>query len=656
MIQYTQELLYPVDLSDIECLSSEECEKMYGRKIFSLVIIILLIPFSCCISVAAQSDHSFIVDSLYSSEEVSPDPYLDHSFSFHVAGQSSEFSYSIEQDSDLSNIAFLNWTHRAGTALEYDNEPNLPLCLEYVYLSQGIQWDHEVLPTALNISVDHQVNATGNFLEDNWPGMFEIQVWFITDENPRWVAARFYWGHYGFQERFSLIDLSSIEFAFAPFLEPESSEVKIAIALVPSWRFYDNFGSQPWQYYNGSVILQIRAIHVNALYRKSTTLPSVRTTLSNNTWRLGDSDRFQESEVGANQDLYLLSYQEANGNPSGTTLTRVNMWSEVIWQKSWNSSNAIFWRDLATSGSRIYLISEIENQAGTDILVASYSYEGELMNEWTYDFETIDFAGQIDVGFDGSIYLGIYTTSTLKRNSLVKLDSTGDVKWIEPFGFSHFDIVNSLQTDKKGYIYTLTDSLISKFDTNGTIVWEMDGFNKDIFVLQDGSVILTSSSGLIVNLTRVNQDGLIQWSFKSQFRYTPSWGELFYATSFSEGPNGLLYALYATYGYHSSSIVVILRSDGSQLENYTVAFSNEAYSGFDVPRFRKIHITEDNLIFLVGRIMDEDWKYEITISTFGAEELILGIPTTTFLSTISAVVAITLVVIVLQSSRSKTWK
>ncbi|MFW9979288.1 MAG: hypothetical protein ACFFEJ_14485 [Candidatus Thorarchaeota archaeon] len=627
---------------------------MIRRKSGMLAGIVVLIVLSCSIPVSTQSSYAFVIDSLYDSDELLPYPDLSGPLNYLEVGSSNEFSFSIEEDTDLSNIAVLNWTHFAGTYLEYDTTPSLPVCQEFVYFSQYFSWNHEVIPTALNVSLFYQVEASGNFLQDNWPGMFEVQVWLIMEDGTRRVANRFYWGHTGYQHHFSLIDLSSIDMVFTPLVNSEETQAQLAIALVPSWRFLDDFGQQPWQYYNGSVIARFREVHLDALYRESKEKPNVRAPIFNNTWKLGDSDRFQDSELDSNQDLYILTVQDYNGAPWGTTLTKVNRQSQILWQKSWNGTEAIFWRGLSVSSSRIYLIAEVEASPGSDILVESYTLQGVFVEQITLDIMTFDFAAEIAVGPDDSIYLGTYTSVQMERNFLVKLDSALIPQWTENFGSYQYDTIRSLQVDSQGNAYTRTDHTITKFGQNGSFEWEIDAFDKEMFVCQDGSSIITSSTGWATNITMVSENGDSIWSFKSQFRYTPTWRELFYASWFAEGPDSLLYALYTTYGYHTSTIIVVFNMEGEQLENYTVAFSNIAYSGIDVPRFRRIHITEDNSIYVVGRIMDDDWNYEVTVSVFGAEPLILGIPSTTFISTTIGLSVVTIVIVFLQYRKGQS--
>lgn len=597
---------------------------------------------------SAQVNYSFIANSLYDSEELLPSPTLDGQLIFHEVDNSDEFSYSLDVDSQGSTIAILNWSHTAGVLLDYNTTPTLPVCQEYIYLGQNISWNHDIVPTALNISITYQVNASGNFLGDNWPGMFEIQTWFMRPDGFQTITNRFYWGHRGFQTQYTLVDLSSIDTIFSPLCESIESQAFFAIALVPSWRFLDNFGESPWQFFNGSVVAQFKEIHLDTLYRESNSSLPVKQAFHSNTWRMGQSDRYHDSELGPDGNLYILTYQEMNGVPWGTTLTRINEDAEIVWQKSWNGTQAIFWRDLCISDSEVLMITDITTPTGTDILLASFSFDGQSIDTRTYDFLDYDYAGCIDIGPDNSIYLGLYTSTQLRRNYVVKIDNSIGIMWIEDFGRYQFDTVTSLEVDNRGNVFTRTDNVISKMDTNGSLLWELDGFNTEIFVLADGSALLTSTAGGITNITEIDKDGTRVWSFKQEMRYTPTWREWFYVVDFFEHSNGLIYALYVTYGFHTSSIVGVLNRQGMQIENYTVAFADDVYSAIGVSRFRGIHISNENIIYLVGRVMDEDWNYDFTVSVFGGESMILGVPITTLVSTISAVATISVAIAYLQ--------
>ncbi len=617
-----------------------------------IVLCMLLFSF---LPVSAQSEFAFIVEDLYDSEELMPYPILDDGpVHFQSAGTSNEFTCNNEQDADSSNIVVLNWTHIAGTYLEYNTTPSLAVCKEYAYFSQDISWNRDTMPTALNISLYYQVNGTGNFLLDSWPGMYEVQIWFIKHDGTTRVASKFYWGYSGYQYRSSLIDLSSIEEVFSSTSNLGEFQAQLAVVLIPSWRFLDDFGNQPWQYYNGSVVARFKEVHLDALYRESSNPPPIKEPVRKTNWKLGESDRFRDSDLGSDGDLYMITVQESNGVPWGTTLTRVNTLSQIVWQRSWNGTDAIFWRGISVTDSRIYLLGEVEGIPGSNAVLSIYSLDGTYVDQWIFDFERFDFAVDIDSSADDYLYLGLYTNVREERNYIVKVDTEGIVYWMRSFGLYQYDTITSLQVDSQGNIITRTDQAIFKFNNNGTMLWEINELQNEVFVLDDDTAILTSSTGLTTNITRIDEDGNQLWTFKRQMRYTPSWSELFYASWFTEGADGLIYALYSTYGFHTSSIIVIFNREGEQLDNYTVAFANEAYSGIDVERYRRIHITEDNVLYLVGRVMDEDWYYEVTVGIYGAEPLIFGIPTTTFISTVTAVGMIAIAIIYLQFRKHQT--
>lgn len=579
--------------------------------------LVLLLTASNITFASAQVPDAFVPSTLYDEAELMPYPTLAGPLSLHAVGPSGEFNSSQEIESLSSGIAILNWTHTPGVELQYNTSGYQPECMEYAYFAENLSWDHAIQPTALNMSAYVQVNETGSFKTHQRSHMFSIQVWILGDEIQKREVGLVYSaeGSWCISRQ---IYPSDFHDAFDSLIQHPGSQVQLAIALIPSSSFMDYQGN-----YTGSVEVITREIHLSALYRTNPDAPFIRASTFNNTWRMGDSDRFVDSCLGRDGSMYILSHQSYSVYLPGDTLTQVNSGGEIVWRKSLNATDLLYWsRVIATSDEVFVFGSGYYDGKYNPVLVDVVSNDGTKSDVFSLDTTTTMNLGGIDISSDGYLYIGMYGSGT-ETNTLSKAALNGSILWVKQFGDGFHGAVTSVQVDESGNVYTFSQGQIIKWDSEGNQLWERQDSDyssydsNSLYVLRNGSSILVSSKLESSTITELDSQGNQAWSFTKQIRYTPHWREFFYITWMTESPSGLLYALYTTYGIHQSSFIAVMSRDGTQVENYTVSFGKQAFTSAGVPNYRRVYIADNDVMYLVGRTVNNDYQYSITLAIYG---------------------------------------
>jgi hypothetical protein len=612
------------------------CKRTDYQRNAAVLGLALLIVVSGLTMASAQVSDAFVPSSLYDEVELMPYPTLAGPVSLYAVGPSGEFTCSQEIESASSGSVILNWTHTPGVELHYDNSSYFPTCMEYAYFAENFSYSQNTQPAALKVSANLQIKETGSFLTDSWSNMFYVQIWLLGDTIQKDEVAYAYTTQGN--QHFSVSTFSYRD-AFDALIQHPGSHLQFAIALVPTWYFIEYQGTHPWMNYTGSVEVATREIHLTALCRKNPDLPHIRTSTFNNTWRLGESDNFVDSCVAGDSSLYILSHQQFSNYIQGDTITKIDSKGKQVWRKSLNSTNSMFWsRVLATSNS-VFLVGTYYYNTEQVVAVDTIAENGAQSHAFILNLTGDVYVGGIDISSDAYFYIVTSGIGSGKIDTLLKVSLDGSVLWTRQFGDDSYGYVSSVQIDASGNLFTFSQGQIIKWNTQGDELWELDNLGSlfngamSLYVLGDGSCILVASQLRNSTVACLDPQGDQQWSFANQIQYTPDWTEAFYVTWITESPSGLLYALYTTYDLHQSSIVVVMNRDGLQIENFTVSFGNATYLSANVPNYRRAYITANNAMYLVGRTVNEDNSYALTLSIYDAEPGTLGGPEVALLST-----------------------
>ncbi|MHA1908799.1 MAG: hypothetical protein ACW98Y_15975 [Candidatus Thorarchaeota archaeon] len=597
------------------------------RRIGLLLIGFLFILCNPTFVIAQESieESAFIPEDLYDSTDLLDNPDFLEPNEGDVNGSSGEFS--VHQNLE-SGFFTLNWTHTAGTELVYDNSSGmLPRCQDFAYLTQDFTWTNEVLPTFSNITLRYNVSTTGDFRYDFWPGMYEIQMWFI-DPNHNWERINTFYG--GSDETFTdwvILDGAETDSVFQSLIdEGPFIGAKLAICLVPSWRFYENYDTYPWDSYNGSVLVSFQYASMNVLFRTPEEFPKESEPLYELEWNQGDSDYYRDSCLTTDGRSLMLSTYEIQNQLIGSSLTYLDSRADMIWRKTWNDSEAIFWHDVCFFSDTIYLLGSMDSGGSdNDLQLRALDWQGEFLWSRNYDYAHSVYPRDLAISREGEIYIGFSGAEDYNRNHLLKVDLLGQELWEVDFGQSIWDDIMSVNVGDDGSVVTLMLFGILKWSPEGDRIWEIDGYFEKTCALADGSVITAQDymSGAL-NITKFNTEGSRIWSQILSIQYSEGWYDYIGMLSMTQAYDGRIYLLIALGGYHPGRIILRIDSDGNDVGNTTVVFSEEIYHSFNQPQYFDVYISETNLVYLYGRILDREWDYSITVAVLGIEPLIIG--------------------------------
>ncbi|MHA1908012.1 MAG: hypothetical protein ACW98Y_12000 [Candidatus Thorarchaeota archaeon] len=599
------------------------------------------------------TDTALRSSEIYESQELIPDPILTIEPEYSVQGPSGEFTFQYENSSSDNNggVVSLNWTHVPGTQLVFDNSGIAPQCQEFIYFSQDFTWNLNTLPSSLNLSLSYQITRTGRFLTQYSSGLFEIRFWFIHPDGIWQEITSFGGGQNSYSSNSHTISRIYFDDLFEKIMtgsdQESSPAARLAIGLVPTWRFQNDNGMQLWRDYNGSIILDITQMGLSALHRRLDNRVEVEAPAFNNSWQVGSSDSFRDSFMASDDSLYVLTMEEPAGIGYGSALTRVGLRGEVIWSKTWSASEGMLVHSVAATPYNVYVIGTIYGPGvASNVGLFALDVNGNPLWNTILNYSASDYPGDVGVNFKGEIFIGISTALTPERNVLIKLDNNGELLWNGTFGATQFDRVQDVEICENGNVYTRTENLLSLWDDDGNCLWSMNGYFDDAYTLENGNVLTTHPASYgTVNLTCHNIEGEQEWSSSYGLKYTQDWWDFVTISSAIDGPNETIFVLLWIYGFHPGRLLLQLDSSGHQLLNRTLFFSEDLYDVQNIPQFFDMYLNSYGLLYFVGECLNQDWMYSIVVGVYDFEGFVLSTTNSIFINSSIAFVLVTVVMI-----------
>ncbi|MFW9926503.1 MAG: hypothetical protein ACFFDM_07010 [Candidatus Thorarchaeota archaeon] len=596
--------------------------RLYSWASF-IIMLAILVPFPYGVDAQPLSTNTSLRPSeLHESKELLIDPTLTTEPEYAVLGSSGEFSFKYKNASSESSggAVALNWTHVQGTELVFDTSGITPECQEFVYFSQDFTWDLDTLPSSLNLSLGYQITRTGRFLTQYSSALFEIRFWFIHPDGIWQEITRFGGGQDFYRSNSYTISSIYFEDLFDKLMTGSIPEylpaAKLAVGLVPTWRFFDDSGLD--SDYNGSVIADITEIRLSALYRRLDERVAVEMPSFSNSWQVGSSGAFRDSFMASDDSFYVLTVEEPTGIGLGSTLTRVDTRGDEIWRKTWDVSERMIVHSVAATPYNIYVIGTIYGP-GVSSNVGLYALDvnGNPLWNSTLDYSPSDYPGDVGVNSKGEIFIGISTALSPFRNVLIKLDSTGNILWERWFGATQWDRVEDVEVCDNGNIYARTDNHLSLWTDDGDNLWSMTRNYDDAYTLRSGSVLATHPTTYgAVSLTCRNVEGEQEWATDFEIEYTQDWWDLATISSAIDGPNGTILVLLWIYGFHPGRLLLYLDSNGNQLLNRTLSFSEGFYDVSNIPQYIDMYMDSNGLLYFVGEYFAQDSDYSIIVGVY----------------------------------------
>ena len=423
-------------------------------------------------------------------------------------GSADEFSYVY--DAEYGHLDLI-WDHNPGTEIHsripYD--PDMPDTMEFVYFKQTVEWEYNVMPLDVNITIDSGIIMTGDFSTNSL--MFRVYVWLI-DSSGDWTRIHmsnpdYYYGHI----KSYVISLygNDIWDAWGGMIEDDeghqedpSDDLTFAIGLAPTDYFVGYYGSTPWLTYDGSLTLTVTHFDVWVLLKETSPEERIQ-PLENKTW--GSTDRNEMVmgiDVAPDGSIYTVGqdspveYPYAN-EEINLILVKWDSQANVTWARSaGNDSEMMVGIDVATHGNYVYTVGyEFGNTTTTlqvDTVLIKWDSDGNKILKRVYDFATVDAAFGADTGPDGSLYIVYIVQEQSSPYTmgayLGKFDSNLEMIWnvsITDFFYISGQLVGVTNDD---IVYTATSNAITKWDSDGNQIWFKNGTFTCMSVAPNGYV------------------------------------------------------------------------------------------------------------------------------------------------------------------------
>ncbi len=482
---------------------------MVGGKHLSFERIATIYALAICVLLSVTSVSAPLLLSAPEGRNMSPagyeffelieGPLLDSSNDIVEMGSADEFGYSYNADYGHLN---LTWDHNPGTEIHTrsSGNPGMPNCMEFVYFEQTVEWEYNIMPFDVSITVDYGIVMTGDFYASE--PMFRVYVWLI-DSSGDWTMIHmsvppYVNGHTGSH----VISLRGFDIynAWGGMIEDyagnqkdPSDELIFAIGLAPTNNFVQYFGGTPWLTYDGSVILMVT--HFDAWVFLKDTLPEeMIQPLENKTW--GSTDRDEQVlglDVTPDGAIYTVGFDMPADDPytseeTNLLLVKWDSQANVSWARSVdNDSEKTVGYAVAAHDNYVFTVGGLFGNTTfptpeVDMLLIKWHSNGTKLLERIYNFADTDLAIGADTGPDGFLYV-VYVVQQqsptyIMETRLGKFDSNLDM--IRSVLIPHqSNILGGLiGVANDGQVYTATGNSITKWDAGLNRIW----FKKGTFV------------------------------------------------------------------------------------------------------------------------------------------------------------------------------
>ncbi len=470
----------------------------------------------------------------YEYFELIEGPLLDSSNDVVEMGGTNEFGYEYGYAGGNHGYLNLTWNHDSGTEIHtrspYNSE--MPDTMEFVYFKQTVEWEYNVLPSDVDITIDYGIVRTGDFYASEL--MFRVYVWLI-DSSGDWEEIYgsyppYVNGHIG-SHNISLFGFD-IYNAWGGMIENDaghqedpSDELTFAIGLAPTDTFVNYYGGTPWLTYDGSVTLMVT--HFDAWVLLKETLPDeMIQPLENKTW--GRTDRNEQVigiDVSPDGAIYTVGTDSSVDDPYLTSdpnllLVKWDSQANVSWARTaGNDSVMMFGFDVATYGNYVYTVGySFRNTTfpfEPNTVLIKWDLYGNKNLERTYNFGTLDAAIGADTGPDGSLYVAYIVQDendplTLETY-LGKFDSNLEMIWNVSIKDSFWMLGQTIGITSDGYVYTSTLNQITKWDSDGNIIWFKNGTFMCMSVAPNGYAYAVQTPSMYELPVEPREPRLVVW-------------------------------------------------------------------------------------------------------------------------------------------------
>ena len=492
----------------------------------------------------------------YEFFELIEGPLLDSSDDVVEVGGLDEFGYEYYYPGGNHGYLNLTWHPDPGTEIHTrsPHDPDMPDTMEFVYFKQTVEWNYNVVPLDVNITIDYGVIMTGDFYESEV--MFRVYVWLI-DSSGDWIKIHMSFppyvnGHIGSH----VISLSGFDIydAWGGMIEDDaghqedpSDELIFAIGLAPPARWVHYYGGTSWLTYDGSVTLMVT--HFDAWVLLKEILPEERIQpLENKTW--GSTDRNEQVtgiDVSPDGAIYTVGFDMPADDPymgmseeTNLILVKWDSQANVSWARSvGNDSGMTLGYAVAAHDNYVYTVGGLFRNVTSptmeaDTLLIKWQSNGIKLLERRYDFGDIDAAIGADTGPDGSLYV-VYIVQEASPTFtadmyLGKFDSNLAQIWSVSINDPPYTFMHLVGATNDGHVYTATSNSLIKWDSNGNRIWFKNGIYRCMSVAPNGYVYAVQTMSMFMYPYEDSEHRLVVWQTEKEpitnVSLTSSYGDL----------------------------------------------------------------------------------------------------------------------------------
>jgi len=544
--------------------------------------------------------------------QVLPDEQLVSIPDAYINGTSGEFQYSHQP-----NSIQLNWTHTAGTELDfhsYDDE-TFPQFNDFVYFDQSFDWPYNELPTHAELYLNFSVHLSGNFsTQVIGSNMFRIYAWFI-DSSGNWnsilyTLPPYYTEIHSWRSNlnyFQRVDGwgGMIEDAYGVQEDP-LDELSVGVGLVPTDTFLEYEGSHPWQTYSGSVIVNVTSVSLYTIMEAEPDPAKHLDPLYNSTYGTLFGDVYSGLPSEASTPLWDFVYamtSDSDGNVyiTGETFTNYPIHEETgirAGHQTLLKYNPILGREYivlndnesrgrAITYNNEYLYTtgcNYRSAAGTrDLIVTKWTTNGQKL--WEIEQQALNDQVGIAIAVHGndSIYVvvsdynmvGPEESDYYDKLVLMKFDTEGIQLWNKTYPLSNpqWDLPGELHIVQSKIFfsfpgYITTPGYIMYFDLDGNVLWEEE--SSAATSDEEGNIYRVSFTGREIEISKILPNGNTTWSTLFGIEYAPGWEENINPHDVTITPDNELLILVQGWKYDDAYYLLKYDLDGTLLQTWTI--------------------------------------------------------------------------------------
>ncbi len=544
--------------------------------------------------VAYPSQSSSAVLAGLEAEQMLPDVELTQTPNVIINGTASEeFSWDHWALPD-DGIVTLNWTHTPGTVIHIrpQSEYPLPASLDFICFTRSFEWSGGSLPEAGQVTLNMSIVCTGSFNSSEGWRMSRVYVWMI-DSSGIWE--RIYVSRTEDLESFTLKELGLSYFSVLPIFS-NPGVITLAIGLSPLSDFMSYNGTEPYQYYSGSVLASFSQLRLDVLIDDEESPSERLEPLFNETYGssvrevfpdvpeeyANASDRFVEMATDDQGMIYALVNSESD------YYHRLEIGHYFAWETilkydpqlnllgTTRNANLTHGYDIEVAGGYIYTTGTVSGASGGyDAYVTKWTLAGEKVWDAIWGSDDRESGRAVAVAANGSVYVSIfgYSYQTWEQYSaLLKFDGNGEFLWNQSYRQLGFGAEDMAMVD--GSLILFEEYSVGRVAWLDSSIVVEDLATAWIFAVDDGGSIYTCyatnepampSWGLVTGracvFEKMEPSGSRLWNCTFSIIYSNIWYEVLVPISLTPLRDGSLLALIGVM-HTGEYYMVLIRADG----------------------------------------------------------------------------------------------